>query len=338
MPGAASRWWLHYSLQSLSENLQNIGNSLIIRIGQTQEVLLDLLSRFKNSHVFWNRSCEPAALESEHRVLRLLEAKKVQGTVFYGNNLFDPARIKTQTQKPYRVFTPFWIRLQSQLPLSPPLPAPKTLPPPPSGNLKSNRIDFLHLLPTIDWTQGIREGWTPGEKGAQTALRKFLRNPAKVYSMDRDRPDLPHTSRMSPHLHFGEISPRKLWHALQQAKQKNRLPQDRKSYDAYLRQIAWREFARYLLYHFPHTIHEPLYGTYQAFPWRNDADSLRAWQQGLTGYPIVDAGMRELWHTGWMHNRVRMITASFLTKDLLQPWQKGAALVLGYTRRCRLGQ
>jgi deoxyribodipyrimidine photo-lyase len=325
MPGAASRWWLHYSLQSLSENLQNIGNSLIIRIGQTQEVLLDLLSRFKNSHVFWNRSCEPAALESEHRVLRLLEAKKVQGTVFYGNNLFDPARIKTQTQKPYRVFTPFWIRLQSQLPLSPPLPAPKTLPPPPSGNLKSNRIDFLHLLPTIDWTQGIREGWTPGEKGAQTALRKFLRNPAKVYSMDRDRPDLPHTSRMSPHLHFGEISPRKLWHALQQAKQKNRLPQDRKSYDAYLRQIAWREFARYLLYHFPHTIHEPLYGTYQAFPWRNDADSLRAWQQGLTGYPIVDAGMRELWHTGWMHNRVRMITASFLTKDLLQPWQKGAA-------------
>jgi len=324
MPGAASRWWLHHSLQNLSANLQNVGNCLLIRIGQTQEVLLDLLSRFKNSHVFWNHSCEPVSLESEHHILSLLKAKKVQGTGFYGNNLVDPASIKTQTQQPYRVFTPFWKRLQSQLSLSPPLPAPKTLPPPPSGNLKSKRVDFLHLLPTIDWAQSIRESWTPGEKGAQTALRKFLRNPAKFYSIERDRPDLPHTSRMSPHLHFGEISPGKIWHAVQQAKQKSRNPLDRKSYDAYSRQIVWREFARYLLYHFPHTVHEPLYGTYRAFPWRNETDSLRTWQQGLTGFPIVDAGMRELWHTGWMHNRVRMITASFLTKDLLLPWQKGA--------------
>ena len=144
MPGAASRWWLHYSLQSLSANLQNVGNSLLIRIGQTQAVLLDLLSRFKNSHVFWNRSCEPAALESEHRILSLLEAKKVQGTGFYGNNLVDPASIKTQTQKPYRVFTPFWKRLQSQLPLSPPLPAPKTLPPPPTGN--SNPTGWISFI------------------------------------------------------------------------------------------------------------------------------------------------------------------------------------------------
>jgi deoxyribodipyrimidine photo-lyase len=325
MPGAASRWWLHHSLQSLSANLQNVGNRLLIRMGHTHAVLLDLLSRFKHFHVFWNHSCEPAALESEGRILSLLEAKKVQGTGFYGNNLVDPASIKTQAEKPYRVFTPFWKRLQSKLPLSPPLPAPKTLPPPPTGNLKSKGVSSLQLLPTIDWLQGIRESWTPGEKGAQAALKKFLRAPAKVYATDRDRPDVPHTSRMSPHLHFGEISPGKIWHTLQHAKQQNRNAQNRKSYDAYLRQIAWREFAHYLLFHFPYTVHEPLYATYQAFPWRNETDSLSAWRKGLTGYPIVDAGMRELWHTGWMHNRVRMITASFLTKDLLLPWQKGAA-------------
>ena len=325
MPGAASRWWLHHSLQSLSANLQNVGNRLLIRMGHTHAVLLDLLESIKNSHIFWNRSCEPTALESERHILNLIKTKKVQGTGFYGNNLVDPLSIKTQTGKPYRVFTPFWKRLQSKLPLPPQLPAPRTLPPQPSGTLKSIPLDSLQLLPTIDWAQGIRESWTPGEKAAQTTLRKFLRNPAKVYSIDRDRPDLPHTSRMSPHLHFGEISPRKIWHAIQQAKLKNRRPQDRKSYDAYLRQIAWREFAHYLLFHFPHTVHEPLYATYQAFPWRNETNSLRTWQKGLTGFPIVDAGMRELWHTGWMHNRVRMITASFLTKDLLLPWQKGAA-------------
>jgi len=325
MAGAASRWWLHHSIQKLSANLKKAGNDLVIRLGQTTNVLSDVLGQFEKSHVFWNRSCEPPARETEREILTILESEKVQSTGFYGNNLVDPASIKTQTENPYRVFTPFWKRLQSKLQLSPTLPAPRTLPPQPSGTLKSLPLDSLKLLPTIDWTQGIRESWTPGENGAQAALKKFMRNPAKVYATDRDRPDLPHTSRMSPHLHFGEISPGKLWHAIQQAKQKNRNIQDRKSFEAYLRQIAWREFAHYLLFHFPHTVHEPLYATYQGFPWRNDADSLLAWQKGLTGFPIVDAGMRELWHTGWMHNRVRMITASFLTKDLLLPWQKGAA-------------
>ena len=338
MPGAASRWWLHYSLQSLSANLQNVGNSLLIRIGETQEVLLDLLSRFKNSYVFWNHSCEPVSLESEHCILNLLKANKVQGSGFYGNNLVDPASIKTQTQKPYRVFTPFWKRLQSQLPLTPPLPAPKKLPPPPSGNLKSNRVDFLHLLPTIDWAQSIRERWTPGEKAAQTTLRKFLRNPAKVYSIDRDRPDLPHTSRMSPHLHFGEIGPGKLWHAIQQAKQKNRRPQDRKSYDAYLRQIAWREFAHYLLFHFPHTAHEPLYATYQAFPWRNEC----RFPSGLAKRPhrFSHCGCR---HEGIVAYRLdaqsRANDYGFIShQGSSAAVAEGGCLVLGYTRGCRLGQ
>ena len=324
-PGAASRWWLHHSLQSLSEDLRSAGNDLIIRIGKTCDVLSNLLCDYPNSQVFWNQSCEPICQNIEREMLTLFETERIEGHEFHGNTLVDPSTILTQTQNPYRVFTPFWNRLQSILSLSSPLPAPNMLPPHPLGRRESVPLDSLQLLPTIDWAQGLRDSWTPGEDGAMKALKKFLRSPVKVYSMDRDRPDLPHTSHLSSHLHFGEISPRKLWHALQHAKKKNPQPQDRKSYHAYLRQIAWREFAKSLLYHFPHTVHEPLYSTYQSFPWRNHDDSLRTWEKGLTGFPIVDAGMRELWHTGWMHNRVRMITASFLTKDLLLPWQKGAA-------------
>jgi len=324
MPGAASRWWLHHSLQSFSGQLKAAGNDLTIRMGKIIEILSNLLREFPKSHVFWNQSCEPDGQEIERDLLTFLTAEKVEAHGFHGNTLVDPSTILTQAHSPYRVFTPFWKRLQSTFRSSPPLPAPRKLPPQPSGTLNSVPLDSLQLLPEIDWTQGLRESWTPGEQGAQTALRKFLRNPAKFYAMDRDRPDLPHTSRMSPHLHFGEMSPGKLWYAIQQAKQKTRNVRDRKSYETYLRQIAWREFARYLLFYFPYTVHEPLSTDYQAFPWRNETDSLRTWEQGLTGFPIVDAGMRELWHTGWMHNRVRMITASFLTKDLLLPWQKGA--------------
>ena len=325
MPGAASRWWLHHSLQSLADHLQAAGNALTIHIGQPCEILSTLVKTFPKSPVFWNQSCDPAGREMEQHLCTLLDSEKIEGHKFYRNTLVDPSTNLTQAGQPYRVFTPFWKRLQTTLRLSPPIPAPRRLPAPPSGKTKSESLNALELLPKVDWAEGMRKSWTPGEKGAQAALRTFLRNPATRYALDRDRPDLPHTSHLSPHLHFGEISPRKLWHAIQRAKQKNRNIQDRKSYDAYLRQIAWREFAQHLLFHFPYTVNEPLYTAYQAFPWRNETDSLRVWQQGLTGFPIVDAGMRELWHTGWMHNRVRMITASFLTKDLLLSWQKGAS-------------
>ena len=153
----------------------------------------------------------------------------------------------------------------------------------------------------------------------------FLDHGILHYEKDRDRPDLSRSSRLSPHLHFGEISPQRVWQAVTRKIESSRNSQERKSLEAYLRQIGWREFARHLLYHFPHTEREPLYEAYKKFPWSRKQDVLPAWQKGLTGYPIVDAGMRELWHTGWMHNRVRMITASFLTKDLLIHWEKGAA-------------
>jgi len=320
-PGAASRWWLHHSLHRLTTTIQEAGNSLIFRQGQPLEVLAELLEEFNDPHVFWNRSCEPAALEMERNMLNMLERERVPATHFHGTTLTDPLRIQTQAHKPYCVFTPFWKNLRTHLQLSPPLPAPKKLPPLPS---KPPRSESLNLLPISDWATKIQDTWDPGEEGARAALQKFLRNPAKSYAMDRDRPDLPHTSRLSPHLHFGEISPRKVWYAIQRAMKKSGAHQNKKSFEAYLRQIGWREFARYLLFHFPKTVHSPLDAAFETFPWRQEANLLKAWQQGLTGYPIVDAGMRELWQTGWMHNRVRMITASFLTKDLLQSWRKGA--------------
>ncbi|MGD9851779.1 MAG: deoxyribodipyrimidine photo-lyase [Nitrospirales bacterium] len=325
-PGAASRWWLHHSLENLRSHIQQAGNDLVIRIGQTAEVVSSLITQVKASHVFWNRSCEPAARETEQHILNILEVKNGQGAGFDGTNLADPSRIQTQSHTPYTVFTPFWNKLQTQMRLSPPLAAPTTLPSPISSiHLKSEPLGSLELLPKIDWVHGIRDTWSPGEEGARSALRQFLRASAQDYSVDRDRPDLPHTSRLSPHLHFGEISPRTLWQAITRRIEKCRSSQERKSLEAYLRQLGWREFARHLLYHFPQTVQEPLYEAYKPFPWHTRLDSLVIWQKGLTGYPIVDAGMRELWHTGWMHNRVRMIAASFLTKDLLLHWKTGAA-------------
>lgn len=323
-PGAAGRWWLHHSLQNLDTNLRKYGNRLIIRTGRVPEVLSTIIRVSKPSDIFWNRSSEPSRRNTEKEIDALLDTGNVKGQSFWGTCLADPAGIHTQSHQPYRVFTPFWSSLSRHIPPSHPLPAARTLPPPPADRLPSDSLDALQLLPKVDWAQGIRQIWRPGEEGARAALRTFLRNPVRSYATERDRPDHSGTSRLSPHLHFGEISPRMVWHTINRAGRRHRQYQYRHSYTAYLRQLGWREFARYLLYHFPHTIYESLHRAYETFPWRDDADSLRTWQKGQTGYPIVDAGMRELWHTGWMHNRIRMVTASFLTKDLLISWRKGA--------------
>jgi deoxyribodipyrimidine photo-lyase len=190
--------------------------------------------------------------------------------------------------------------------------------------LQGESLGALALEPRVDWAGGLREAWRPGEAGAGAALRGFCEGPFGDYAEGRNRPDLPGTSRLSPHLHFGELGPRQVWHALQEHAARRRLPPEAWRGSQFLAEVGWREFAHHLLFHFPHTTDAPLRPEFARFPWRRDAGGLEAWRRGRTGYPIVDAGMRELWSTGWMHNRVRMIAGSFLVKDLLQDWREGA--------------
>ena len=323
-PGAASRWWLHHSLQALEDQLAKAGNALVLRKGKAPEVIAGLVRQFRVGHLYWNRQCEPTALEEEEQILKILESEHARATFFHGNTLVDPSSLRTTAQQPYSVFTPFWKRFQNDFTLDPPVQAPRQLPPVPSGNLQSDSLASLQLLPFFDWAQGLKESWSPGENGARTLFRKFLHAPVQSYEADRDRPDLSRTSRLSPHLHFGEISPRYIWYALNRAVHRQTTTRAKAGLLAFRRQLVWREFSRHLLVHFPHMAHQPLRAEFQHFPWRPHPAFLQAWQQGQTGYPLIDAGMRELRHTGWMHNRVRMVVGSFLTKHLLLHWEEGA--------------
>lgn len=237
---------------------------------------------------------------------------------FNASLLFEPWEIENKSGKPYQVFTPFWKMCMSKGVPGELLPPPKDLPAPEEWP-ESLSTDELSLLPEIDWDKGIRETWTPGENGAQDRLRQFVSHGIEDYARGRDEPALETTSRLSPHLHFGEIGPRQIWHAIQHAG----LGREQAA-DKFLSELGWREFSHHLLHHFPGTSEHALREEFRSFPWEHDDALFKAWQRGRTGYPFVDAGMRELWHTGWMHNRARMIVASFLTKDLLLPWQEGA--------------
>jgi len=318
--GGASRWWLHQSLSNLNNVLRSRGSRLIIRIGATVSTLCDLVQESGATAVYYSRRYEPAAVQMEQQVEQALAEKGIEATGHPGTLLFDPAAIRTKTGQPYQVFSPFWRRCLQETEPAEPLPAPKNIPAPTRWP-KSAKLADLALEPTIDWAGEIRATWQPGEAGAQQLLDRFVSEALIEYDTDRDRPDRDGTSRLSPHLHFGEISPRQVWAALHKRASAARFSQGR---ERYLSEIGWREFAHHLLVHFPHTPVQPLREEFSRFPWDDDQKLLRAWQRGLTGYPIVDAGMRQLWKTGWMHNRVRMIVASFLTKDLLISWQRGA--------------
>jgi deoxyribodipyrimidine photo-lyase len=311
-PGAASRWWLHQSLENLDAALRRSGSRLIIRQGSTLEVLRQLIRQTRADSVFWNRRYEPALISRDETIRQALRADGLTVQTFNSALLFEPDEIRNAAGKPFRVFTPFWKACLKWEKPTPTRPAPKRLLSPKRWP-SSLPLASLQLPPAIDWAKGIRRAWMPGERGAQTALRQFLRDGVSEYSRMRDRPDIAGTSRLSPHLHFGEIGPRQVWEALRSG-----------AVTPYLRQLGWREFAYHVLIHFPETTDQPLRPEYVRFPWSENAKALRAWQRGRTGYPVVDAGMRQLWTTGWMHNRVRMIVASFLVKDLLIPWQRGA--------------
>jgi deoxyribodipyrimidine photo-lyase len=309
-PGAASKWWLGRSLTALAGDLEKRGSRLIVRRGPTLGTLEQIIAETGAEAIFWNRRYEPAAIARDGEVKSGLRARGLIAESFNSNLLFEPWTTANQTGKPFRVFTAFWRACMNRRIEPAAADAPKHMRAPADWP-SSLAIAELELEPTIDWAAGLRETWQPGEAGARRQLSRFLKV-ARDYENTRDRPDLIGTSRLSPHLHFGEISPGQIWRAAPKS-------------EAYLRQLIWREFAYHLLFHFPESTHRPLRAEFAEFPWKSDAKAFRAWTRGKTGYPLVDAGMRELWHTGWMHNRVRMMVASFLVKDLLIGWQEGAA-------------
>lgn len=326
-PGAASNWWLHQSLMALDRDLRQAGSGLVLRIGPTAEVLKELIETCHATRVYWNRRYEPSLMHADRELKSALQATGIEVHSCNANLLFEPWEIRrdarTDAPAPYKVFTAYWRAcLKRGLPGMEHA-QPSKLPGLPKGITRLHPKD-LGLLPRIRWYDGIQQHWQPGERGALARLEQFLDDSIVDYTAARDSPAVPGTSGLSPHLHFGEIGPRQIIQAAQWREQ-HAAAYGGDSLEAFVRQIGWREFAHHLLFHFPRTDREPLNNRFKGFPWRKKhTDDLNAWQQGRTGIPLVDAGMRELWHTGWMHNRVRMITASFLTKNLMIPWQEGA--------------
>jgi deoxyribodipyrimidine photo-lyase len=323
-PGAASRWWLHRSLAALDESLRARGNRLRILRGPSLESLRHLAHETGAHTIHWNRLYDPATRERDTRIKQTLRAEGLRCESHKAALLFEPWEILNGSGQPYRVFSAFWRACMRSLSVEPPCPAPETLPSIPETIAPNARLslDSLELLPRTQWDGGLRATWTPGETGAQERACAFIATELADYGTARDRPDQPGTSRLSPHLHFGEIGPRRLLSWIITAFG----DPSQGAAEPYVRELGWREFGYHLLHHFPHTTEAPLDGRFDRFPWATDGveTALAAWQQGRTGIPLVDAGMRELWHTGWMHNRVRMVVASLLTKNLLIPWQTGA--------------
>lgn len=322
--GGASRWWLHHSLAALDQALRKVGSRLIVRHGPVSDALRELVDSTGATAVHWSRRYEPHAARVQDRASDMLRGLGVQGIAHDGCLLVEPESLRTSEGRPYQVFTRFWNAALPRIKVEPPLKAPSAISAPKSWPV-SVPLQQLELLPDVDWAAGMRQTWTPGEYGAKARLDRFVDEALPEYAEDRNRPDREGCSRLSPHLHFGEISPRQVWGALARRWLTSRSEKATESLRVFLAELGWREFAHHLLHHFPDTTSEPLRPEFAKFPWRDDRKAFAAWTRGKTGYPIVDAGMRQLWATGWLHNRVRMIAASFLVKDLLIPWQRGAA-------------
>ncbi|QDU80784.1 Deoxyribodipyrimidine photo-lyase [Polystyrenella longa] len=321
--GSASCWWLHHSLLELGNQYAKQGGELFFFREPTQSVIERLIREHDVEAVYWNRRYEPDAIKQDSGLKKSLKDAGIEVHSFNGSLLREPWEVETKQGDPYQVFTPFWKNVLASIDPDKPLSAPEAISFE-KVRIESCKLDDFNLLPKLDWADSFHEYWTPGEQGAHESLSNFIRNGIDDYKGERDFPAKSGTSRMSPHLHFGEISPRQICHAVQVHLNRKRKDNGQPGADTYLSEIGWREFGYHILYHFPHTTEKSLKPKFDDFPWDNNAKDLKKWQQGMTGYPIVDAGMRELWETGWMHNRVRMIVGSFLAKDLLQNWKSGA--------------
>jgi deoxyribodipyrimidine photo-lyase len=315
--GGATKWWLHHSLSALTNDVTNLGGTLVLRRGRGTEVIEELAKTLGAGAVFWNRRYG-LAREGDAALKETLRDAGVICESFAGNLLFEPWTIRTGEGKPFRVFTPFWRACLASNPPRTPLRVPDHL----TGmaGIESESLDSWNLRPTSpDWSAGLAQMWTPGESGATERLEDFVTNTLASYHR-RDEPGPVTTSRLSPHLRFGEISPHTIWHALERE-----LPADAAQNKAkFLSEIGWREFSYNILFHAPDLAHKNFRPEFDRFPWGTpEPGVLAAWQKGQTGIPLVDAGMRELWATGYMHNRVRMVAASFLIKNLMVDWRLG---------------
>ena len=326
--GGAAKWWLANSLRALAQSIASRGGTLILRQGKALDIIPLIARQIGASAVHWNRRYDAAGIAIDDAVTKALATRAIPVRTFQASLLFEPSSIRTSTGTPYAVFTPFWRQARSlDLPRQP-LPAPSRIASAPQASgLVSEKVENWKLEPLrLDWPTGLRKTWTPGEAGARARAEEFFTFGLPGYAKLRDRPDLPNTSRLSPHIRFGEISPFQLWHAARNAivAPAGTRP-DAHDLEKFLAEIGWREFSHHLLHHHPGLGSRNFQPQFDRFPWKNDSIALQLWQTGKTGYPIIDAGMRELWKTGWMHNRVRMLVASFLVKHMLVDWRVGEA-------------
>lgn len=322
--GGAQRWWLYHSLVSLQDHLAKKNGCLALYSGDALSIILRLVSELGITKVYWNRRYEPNMIQQDTLIKKTLIELGIEVFSSSGSLLNEPWTIKNQSGGYFKVFTPYWKHCLQKT----------TIPPffhsshiPEKVDILSESLSDWNLLPTRpNWASGFSEHWSPGEDGAQAKLETFIQEHLTGYTTNRDFPAEDATSKLSPHLHFGEISPWAIWRAIEEAKLYPNC--DWASTDRFLAELGWREFSNHLLYHLPNLSSENFKKEFDAFPWHTDEAAFQRWQKGLTGYPIVDAGMRELWATGYMHNRVRMIVASFLTKHLLMDWRLGATWFL----------
>ncbi len=325
--GSASKWWLHGALAELDEALASRGGRLLILRGagaQTLEILADDVDA---GAVFWNRRYDEAGRAIDTTLKAGLKQRGIAAESFNAHLLYEPWTVKSKTDAPFRVYSAFWRAARGLGEPDMPHTIPRTFvfhAVPKKLLAKSVALADLKLLPTKpDWAGGMREAWTQGEKAAHKMLTDFLKTSLAGYTSTRDRPDKPSTSGLSPYLAFGHISPRQIWHAAKDAVASGRSGASQRDLEKFLAEVGWREFAYHLLFYNPDLATRNFQSRFDAMPWLTDTNALRAWQRGQTGYPLVDAGMRELWTTGWMHNRVRMVVASFLVKHLMIDWRKG---------------